>query len=234
VSGPETFISRWSRLKRDSDKEREAEPAGLSPSPNAVEAKPVGGDPTTAAPAEASDPAPPVFDPARLPPIESISLDTDIQSFLQSGVPAELTRAALRRAWVTDPAIRDFIGIAENQWDFTDPTAIPGFGPLTAADDVPRLVTQMLGRADDALAQIAEASFPAGPAAPVSADGERGGSVVERREESEILAKGPAGADIASLAGEQDKAEGAAEHHRVAEECTTRRNRRSHGGALPR
>jgi TorA maturation chaperone TorD len=40
---------------------------------------------------------------------------------------------------VTDPAIRDFIGIAESQWDFNDPTAMPGFGPLRA-NDVPDLV----------------------------------------------------------------------------------------------
>ena len=78
------------------------------------------------------------FDPATLPPIESITADSDIRAFLQSGVPADLTKAALRRVWTTDPAIRDFIGIAENQWDFTDPTAMPGFGPLEATDDVAR------------------------------------------------------------------------------------------------
>ena len=72
------------------------------------------------------------FDPASLPPVESISGSTDIRSFLLPGVPAALTQAALRRAWTTDPAIRDFIGIADNQLDFTDPTGIPGFGPLTA------------------------------------------------------------------------------------------------------
>jgi TorA maturation chaperone TorD len=33
----------------------------------------------------------------------------------------------------------DFIGIAESQWDFNDPTAMPGFGPLRA-NDVPGLV----------------------------------------------------------------------------------------------
>ena len=61
-------------------------------------------------------------------------------------MPAELTKAALRRAWTTDPAIRDFIGIAENQWDFTDPTAMPGFGPLEATDDVRKLVAQAMGK----------------------------------------------------------------------------------------
>jgi len=38
-----------------------------------------------------------------------------------------------RRAWAADPAIRDFKGLAENAWDFTDPTAMPGFGELRRA-----------------------------------------------------------------------------------------------------
>jgi TorA maturation chaperone TorD len=49
---------------------------------------------------------------------------------------------------VTDPAIRDFIGIAESQWDFNDPTAMPGFGPLTAGNDVAGLVA--LGKTEQA------------------------------------------------------------------------------------
>ena len=74
------------------------------------------------------------FDSASLPSIESIVGDTDIVAFLRKGVPADLTRAALRKAWASDPAIRDFIGIAENQWDFNDPNAIPGFGPLAPTE----------------------------------------------------------------------------------------------------
>jgi hypothetical protein len=60
-----------------------------------------------------------------------------------------LARAALRRAWVADPAIRDFVGIAENQWDFNDPNAIPGFGSLGPLDDVRRLVAQVIGEPRD-------------------------------------------------------------------------------------
>ena len=51
---------------------------------------------------------------ANLPPIEAIGPDSDIRPFLDPGVPLLLTQAALRRAWVTDPAIRDFIGPSEN------------------------------------------------------------------------------------------------------------------------
>jgi len=91
-----------------------------------------------------------------LPSIDVIDADTDIIAFLQSGVPAELTRAALRRAWTSDPAIRDFIGIAENQWDFNDPNGIPGFGPLgTSEDPVARLsqASRSLRKMPDLLAR---------------------------------------------------------------------------------
>jgi uncharacterized protein DUF3306 len=74
------------------------------------------------------------FDLATLPSIDSITADTDIVAFLKSDVPTELTRAALRRAWTSDPAIRNFIGIAENQWDFNDPNGIAGFGRLDATE----------------------------------------------------------------------------------------------------
>jgi hypothetical protein len=86
--------------------------------------------------------APP--DLAALPPIDSIEAASDIRAFLQTGVPEDLTRAALRRAWVADPAIRDFVGLAENAWDFTAPDGVPGFGPLAPADAA-RLVAHVFG-----------------------------------------------------------------------------------------
>ncbi len=86
------------------------------------------------------------FDPATLPPIESITALSDITAFLRAGVPADLTRAALRRVWTADPAIRDFVGLAENAWDFTDPDAMPGFGPLESTDEVRRMIAQVVDR----------------------------------------------------------------------------------------
>ena len=58
------------------------------------------------------------FHTTSLPPIASISVGSDIRPYLSAGVPAELTRAALRRAWSLDLTIRDFIGLSENSWDF--------------------------------------------------------------------------------------------------------------------
>ena len=81
-------------------------------------------------------PAESSLDAANLPPIDSIGAGSDILPFLASGVPADLTRAALRRAWSTDPAIRDFVGLSENSWDFDAQDGAPGFGSLTP--DSPR------------------------------------------------------------------------------------------------
>ena len=67
-----------------------------------------------------------------LPRIESIGPGSDIRPFLAFGVSEDLTRAALRRAWLSDPAIRDFIGLSENSWDFNAPGGASGFGSPTA------------------------------------------------------------------------------------------------------
>ena len=75
-----------------------------------------------------------------LPAIAAITATTDIRAFLKPGVPDTLKHAALRQAWATDLAIRDFVGIAENQWDFNKPQDIPGFGLLDASENIQRLV----------------------------------------------------------------------------------------------
>src|SRR5205807_9489433 len=134
----EEFLARWSRLKQEAragnDALQPAEPTQVpSPAPpsNAVE-----------------DPGALEVDLSNLPPIDSIDAGTDITAFLRKGIPQELSRAALRRAWTADPAIRDFIGLAENAWDFNDPNAMPGFGPLDCSQEqLATLVDGIVGRA---------------------------------------------------------------------------------------
>ena len=87
------------------------------------------------------------FDAATLPPIESIDAQTDITVFLRNGVPDEVRLAALRRAWTVNPAIRDFRGPQENDWNFDDPNSIPGFGDLGPEVDVKTMVAKILGEA---------------------------------------------------------------------------------------
>ena len=127
MSGAENFLARWSRRKRRAA-QQPAQPESAAATPKA---------PAAEAPA-------PEFP---LPPIEAIDAATDLKPFLASGVPASLMRAALRRAWTADPAIRDFVGLAENAWDFTAPDGVPGFGSLTG-DDVRRLIAELAREPD--------------------------------------------------------------------------------------
>jgi hypothetical protein len=142
VSDPESFLSRWSRLKREAA--ADADVTAVTPAEVVVE-------PTRGEGVISPEPS---FDPASLPPVSSITQASDIRQFLQAGVPAELVRAALRAAWVADPTIRDFIGIADSQWDFNDPTAMPGFGPLEAADSARAFAQRSVARVNEAVGAV--------------------------------------------------------------------------------
>lgn len=136
MSDPEGFLTRWSRRKR------EAAEAERTPS-TAAESEP--GAQTQAAAPEACEPAstPVASDLSDLPSLDSITGESDISAFLKAGVPGDLRHAALRRAWSADPAIRDFVGLSENAWDFNTPDSVPGFAGLTPSDAV-RLAQQLL------------------------------------------------------------------------------------------
>jgi len=227
MSGSEPFITRWSRLKRETAKDRgEADNASHSvqPSPADTRSAPVPKE-------KGSELAP--FDPANLPPLDSITAGSDIRAFLQAGVPAELTKAALRRVWTSDPAIRDFVGLAENQWDFTDPTAIPGFGPLEPTDKVGALVTQAMGKLREQVEPVA------GDAPHVSASS---GNDPLREHEPAQVAGIPKQMEQTSehdslVKDETPVGSAAPQHSTQGDEQKTRQtlgNRRSHGRALPR
>jgi hypothetical protein len=131
----EQFLARWSRRKQ----EAKADHAERAPEKGAEAHE---SEPSNRAAAES------VVSEAELsnlPPIETIDATTDITAFLRKGVPQELSRAALRRAWSADPAIRDFVGLAENAWDFNDPNAMAGFGALDfSAEHVDALVRRIV------------------------------------------------------------------------------------------
>jgi len=124
MSDGERFLARWSRRKRAAACER----GPLASPSNHADAQPQAGM------AGAAPQSEPVVDLTELPAIEAIGADSDITAFLAPGVPATLVRAALRQAWSADPAIRDFIGLSENAWDFTAPAGVPGFGSLVTED----------------------------------------------------------------------------------------------------
>jgi hypothetical protein len=207
----ENFLRRWSRLKQGTG----------SGAPASVEPRQSEHAETGALPNVNTQIDPPAFDPSSLPPIESITAASDIRAFLAPGVPEELSRAALRRAWVSDPIIRDFVGIAENQWDFTRPDDVPGFGSLEVTAELRRIVDQLIGGAT----RLPQAAYPSELSHLESAQGESdtmGPGAVHNAEEP---ASDRQLTDIADAAAQKEpidvtRAPGSA--------------RRRHGGALPR
>jgi hypothetical protein len=243
MSEPEGFLSRWTRLKREAGETPEAarDESSDAASPDAPRTMPAadGAAPDVTAPAEA-----PEIDLSALPAIDSITAATDIRGFLAPGVPAELTRAALRRAWVVDPKIRDFIGIAENQWDFTAADAIPGFGPLGPLDDVRRMVARVMGdmgeesKRPEAPAIVARAESVADDAPDVAAGGESlapdSAELGVAGDEIVVAPESPA-PTVAPAVGVQCSEVASAPHKDEPDAVGSGApTRRGHGGALPR
>lgn len=155
MSERETFLARWSRRKQAVAAEPGDGESGAVPTPSEWQ---IEGEEATegaaafpglhkddVASAASSDAVEPPFDLATLPPIEAIAADTDIRAFLAPGVPPELARAALRRAWAADPKIRDFVGLADYDWDFNAPGSMAGFGPLEMTEELRQIAARIIG-----------------------------------------------------------------------------------------
>jgi hypothetical protein len=213
-------------LKRESEAGHPTDVAANSSPPDPTKAVPASAEATAGQPpvdAAAEEP----FDLASLPSIEAITASTDVRGFLQSRVPVELTRAALRQVWASDPAIRDFIGIAENQWDFNDADAMPGFGPLSESENTAAALAQALGRHEKL------------PDMKLAVSREPSVSTVTDHEAADLGQSVPqtlvGSPSVDSVPGlPEDGNEEDANNDSAADGDEAPRNRRSHGSALPR
>ncbi|MBR0654226.1 DUF3306 domain-containing protein [Plastoroseomonas arctica] len=133
----EGFLSRWSQRKRATLR-GEAPPEPEAEAPLVVAPDPV----PPAVPEEAP------FDPASLPPIETLTAESDFLPFLARNVPALLKRAALRRMWSLDIGIRDYVGPADYAWDYNAVDGVPG-SSMEMFGDVRRLLAQAIGDPPD-------------------------------------------------------------------------------------
>jgi hypothetical protein len=215
----EQFLARWSRRKQEakanhaeSAPEEGAEAHGSAPSDLA-----------------AGEPVPPEVDLSSLPPIESIDACTDVKAFLRKGIPQELSRAALRRAWSADPAIRDFVGLAENAWDFNDPNAMAGFGPLDcSAEQLDAFVRRIVGGVVETAESLPIPLTEGGEDAARSAAAEAG--FVQSSHPVKAIAESRPFDE--SAAAELPSNSAASQPIDASEETPI--PRRTHGGALPR
>jgi Protein of unknown function (DUF3306) len=142
------FLSRWARRKQATQAAGRAQCPPDADSPVAPVQAAGSGAPQSGDTSDTSPNTPerwtPEFDPGSLPAIQSITAETDIRAFLDAGVPTELTRAALRRVWTSDPKIRNFVGLADYDWDFNAPGSMAGFGPLEGVDALRAQMTRRL------------------------------------------------------------------------------------------
>jgi hypothetical protein len=232
MSDPEdsegNFLQRWSRRK--SAAETRAQEGTELPFRKRTDADT--STPSRAAAKSETDHL--AFDPATLPPIESITAASDICAFLAPGVPEALTRAALRRVWVTDPAIRDFIGLAENQWDFTKPDSVPGFGSLELTPELRRMVAGLFHDAPERAEHVAERSGE--PVAPATALAPGGGASGSERSHASIdlVALSDATADPVEVIPQESKNDVAAQKEIDETSGGPRSAHSKHGGAIPK
>lgn len=203
----EEFLARWSRRKHE---------ARTSTTP--PESAGPGDAPATSSSPTAKDGE---FDLSSLPSLDSITAATDITAFLHKGIPQELTRAALRRAWAADPAIRDFVGLAENAWDFNDPNAMPGFGPLDCSSaELAALVDRIVGGVRKAAESLPDTAVEAENSA--------------EPPQQLLQAETPTVAEMVDQPAVTSSAVVAAQPVKTTESERDSARRRTHGGALPR
>lgn len=237
------FLGRWSRRKLEARNEPPEKPA-VDTKP---EAAPVLENGTAAVPAKAADVSAPsgVADPSRsedaeaefdptklarpLPTLEDIVPGMDMTPFFQTGVPERIRNAALRKLWITDPAIRDFENPArEYAYDWNVPGGVPGSGELVGDHDAVELLRRLTGGSDpeeektaDEMTQI-DAEAAADPASDDFA--------VAKDDEQEAIGEEPEAL--------QDKASAVAapakdEDEKGLKDAVSGSGRRRHGGAMP-
>jgi hypothetical protein len=238
MSDPENFLTRWSRRKRDIE-QSDAEGAEETPPAEAEDESTASDNPgQTILPTETAVGEAEAFDPASLPPLESITAETDIRAYFVRGVPAELARAALRRVWASDPAIRDFVGLSENAWDFNAPETIPGFGPITASDDVAGMMRRLMGEgpaAEPAGVSPPQVASPQAPEIPETLPDQQvalAGRAPESESTSEQLSWRQA--DERNESGGPNSEMPATEAEPAAKTAVHLLPARVHGGALPK
>jgi hypothetical protein len=252
----ENFLSRWVRRKRDVAKGGQDSPDA---SADIAPAEPDTADPQRTAAIDPPVPRPaspeahpeeksdePLFDISKLPSIESITAETDIRPFLLRGVPAALRQAALRRMWVADPKIRDFIEMAENQWDFTGASEIPGFDFSPPTGDIKRMIADIYGKLPASESET-EAQSETPQAETTVPDVATDQAIAAHRNVTGTLSvdenadrDAPASSQLPNetvrqtLIARHDVQDAAPQKNDAAQDSEIESRRRSHGGAMPK
>jgi hypothetical protein len=225
--GREGFITRWSRLKR--------EPEQPAAEPAAPQAEPL---PEGKALEDLI---------AGLPKIADFVPGQNISVFMQAWVPSDIKHEALRRMWLLDPAIRDYVSPAlDYAYDYNTPGMAPGFGPMETSADAIREVAEMFDRAlggkpvDEAPAALPEVQDNMSQVAETRAAASIQDAALQHHEElTELPASGPGKVqpesrlDWPNTATAGVSRDAAPQDEKVTDLNDLRPRGRRHGGALP-
>lgn len=130
--GGDGFLGRWSRRKRAAAEQATPPVAPLPEPSSALE------------PAQPPEPEPELVEP---PSLDLVDKDFDLAHWLKQNVPESWKRAALRRAWESDPAISGYLDPARDYaLDWNTPGGAPGYGPLSASDNVEEMIANIFGK----------------------------------------------------------------------------------------
>jgi hypothetical protein len=146
ADNPETSepfsLKRWSQRKRAAARADRAEPLpSVAPVAEVPAAAAIAT--TDAAPAAMPEAAP-------LPPVDSLTFDSDFSAFMQPKIDEETKRAALRKLF-SDPSFNAMDGLDINEGDYTQPDPMPA-GMLEKLSAVYAMLDPVAPAQDDAAA----------------------------------------------------------------------------------
>jgi len=209
------FLSRWSRLKRESTSEPRSELANpvSAPVPAAEEGALPEGKSLEQLIAE-------------LPRVEDLAPGQSLAAFMQDWVPSAVRNAALRRMWLLDAEIRDYVSPAlDYAHDYNTPGAVPGFGTMETSEEAVREVSEMFDRALLRGRQDESSGAAAGCAESPQQEGE--GPAANRSQPPPAIAR-QAEPGTTRLEGAADAA-----RDTMSDPAPARPSGRRHGRALP-
>lgn len=182
----EGFLGRWARRKREAQQpERRREGEAKTPPPRgegqgwgakgSAPASPEWQGGRGKPPIDEPGPTPPIPNPSppeggaagsgaqaepdrvEPPSLDLVDKDFDLAPWLKQNVPESWKLAALRRAWESDPAIAGYLDPARDYaLDWNTPGGAPGYGPLSASDNVEEMLANIFGKAPEPAAEATE------------------------------------------------------------------------------
>jgi hypothetical protein len=190
VDADEPFLSRWARLKRES---REAPPPAPAPEVAPEGETPAAGEGADVREGEAEKAAVEA-EPLELPPLDSLTGESDFSPFMRAGVDPELRRLALRKMW-RNPKYNVVDSLDPYRADFKAFTAL---GDIVTADmkyHAERLLREQLERAAEAAEAPEEDATAAEGAHAGTAVAAGSGDAAAQQHEPESVADGGQSAD---------------------------------------